>query len=146
MNQGEAAKAIDIGIEDIHYTTQKDGSITISEAQNELRTTDGSREIFASILPRRILADDWGQPLSATDKINLEFAERTQYAVPDISVGLLSAENIQLETSLASLIYDARAQYIMGFIDDAGFQAAVDTWLASGGQQILDELTANYLK
>ena len=145
-NTGDAAKAIDIGIQDIHYTVGSDGAITISEEQDELRTTDGSREIFASIIPRRVMADDWGQPLSPTDKINLEFVERAQYAVPDISVGLLSSENIQLETSLASLIYDARAKYIMGFIDDAAFQAAVDTWLSSGGQQILDELQANYVQ
>lgn len=145
-NTGDAAKAIDIGIQDIHYTVGSDGAITISEEQDELRTTDGSREIFASIIPRRVMADDWGQPLSPTDKINLEFVERAQYAVPDISVGLLSSENIQLETSLASLIYDARAKYIMGFIDDAAFQTAVDTWLSSGGQQILDELQANYVQ
>lgn len=145
-NQGDAAKAIDIGIEGLHYTTQSDGSITISDDQKALRTSDGSEEIFASIMPRRILADDWGQPVSAKDKINREFAERTQYAVPDISVGLLSSENVQLETSLAPLIYDARAQYIMGFIDDAAFQNAVNTWLSSGGQQILDELQANYVQ
>lgn len=144
-NQGEAAKAIDIGIQDIHYTVGADKTITISEDQKALRTSDGSEEIFASIMPRRILADDWGQPLSAKDKINKEFAERTQFAVPDISVGLLSSENVQLENSIASLIYDARAQYIMGFIDDTAFDKAVETWLSSGGQQILDELQANYV-
>ena len=60
-------------------------------------------------------------------------------------MGLLSSENVQLENSIASLIYDARAQYIMGFIDDAAFDKAVETWLSSGGQQILDELQANYV-
>ena len=50
-------------------------------------------------------------------------------------MGLLSSENVQLENSIASLIYDARAQYIMGFIDDAAFDKAVETWLSSGGQQ-----------
>ena len=58
---------------------------------------------------------------------------------------MLSSENIQKENELASLIYDARAQFIMGFIDEAAFNAAVDTWLSSGGQAILDEIQANYV-
>lgn len=145
LNQGDCAKALDIGIEGIHYTTDADGTINITDEQRELRDSDGSGSIFANMFARRLMADDWGQPLSDYDKIQQHYAENAQYAVPDISVGMLSSENIQKENELASLIYDARAQFIMGFIDEAAFQAAVDTWLSSGGQAILDEIQENYV-
>lgn len=145
LNQGDCAKAVDIGIEGIHYTAEVDGTIQITDEQRELRDADGSGSIFANMFARRLMADDWGQPLSDYDKIQQHYAENAQYAVPDISVGMLSSENIQKENELASLIYDARAQFIMGFIDEAAFNAAVDTWLSSGGQAILDEIQENYV-
>ncbi len=95
---------------------------------------------------RRLMADEWGQPMSAYDMIQQKYAENAQYAVPDISVGMLSSENVQKENELASLIYDARAQFIMGYITEDQFKAAVNTWLSSGGQAILDEIQANYVQ
>lgn len=145
LNHGECAKAADIGIEGIHYTQAADGTITITPEQNELRTADGSADI-CGVFAKRLMADDWGQPMSAFDLIQQEYAENAQYAVADISLGLLSSENVQKENELASLIYDARAQFIMGYITEDQFKAAVNTWLSSGGQAILDEIQANYVQ
>ena len=145
LNHGECAKAADIGIEGIHYTQAADGTITITPEQNELRTADGSADI-CSIFAKRLMADDWGQPMSAYDLIQQKYAENAQYAVPDISLGMLSSENVQKENELASLIYDARAKFIMGYITEDQFKAEVNTWLSSGGQAILDEIQANYVQ
>jgi len=141
---GECAKAIDIGIKDLHYSVGSDGKITVSDEQLQRRTNDGSSEIFASIIPRRLFADDWGQPLKPIDLINQKIAANQQYAIPDISVGLLSAESLQTQNTLAPIIYDARVKFIMGFIDEDGFKKAVQDWKDQGGQKIIDELQANY--
>lgn len=146
MNKADSAKALDLGIKDIHYTVGADNKITISPEQDKLRTTDGSRDLFASIIPRRVMAEDWGQVATQTDLINRNIVSVQKYAVPDSSIGLLSSENSQLQNTLAPLITDARVKFIMGFIDEKGFKQAVQQWKTQGGQKIIDEITANYVK
>ena len=41
---------------------------------------------------------------------------------------------------------DARERYIMGEIDEAGYDAAVESWYAQGGSKIAEEYTAAYKK
>lgn len=45
---------------------------------------------------------------------------------------------------LQEYIQDATYQYILGLIDEAGFQAEVDRWLSEGGQDIIDEYNVSY--
>jgi len=142
-HSGECAKAIDIGIKDIHYSVDSNGNITISEEQIQRRAADGSREIFNTI-PNRIVSGNWGQPMSQNDIIRNEIANNQKYAVPDISLGILSVESLQLRKSLETIIEDANVKFIMGFIDEDGFKKAVQDWKEQGGQEIIDELTRNY--
>jgi putative aldouronate transport system substrate-binding protein len=46
---------------------------------------------------------------------------------------------------LTRIIEDARVKYVMGEIDDAGWQAAVNSWRTGGGDKVLEEMTALYL-
>ena len=138
----ETAKALDIGLKDMHYTENADGTITISEEQATRRVNDGGK-IFENMIPRRFMADDWGQPISAWDQIQSHYEECAQYAIPDISIGQLSVENTNLLSELASIIYDARPLVIEGSLSIDDFKVKVDEWLQLGGQGILDELTAN---
>ena len=146
MNKGESAKALDLGIKDIHYSVGSDNKITISPDQEKLRTTDGSRELFASLVPKRVMAEDWGQPATQTDLVNRNIVSIQKYAVPDMSIGLISSENSQLQNTIAPIITDARVKFIMGFIDEKAFKQAVQQWKDQGGQKIIDEITANYTK
>jgi putative aldouronate transport system substrate-binding protein len=45
---------------------------------------------------------------------------------------------------LDNIINDARIQYIVGQIDDAGLQAAEDLWIKTGGQEYIDEMSKLY--
>ncbi len=140
--QGEGDKLITVGVKDLHYTENADGTITISDEQRQLRVSDGSSEVFASIVPRRVVNYDYGQGLTDVDRITAEFVANEPYAVPDLSVGKLTPDQLNLDASIATIISDARVQYIMGQIDEAGFDKAVAEWMDQGGKDLIEAVNA----
>lgn len=47
---------------------------------------------------------------------------------------------------LSKLIDDARVKFIMGQLDEAGFNKVVDQWLKEGGSKVIEEYSADYAK
>lgn len=84
-----------------------------------------------------------------TDRVILEEQiknDNINYAVFNPASGYLAGSDTYAlnGATLDNALKDARTQYICGEIDEAGFRAAMDTWLAQGGQQIIDEVNALY--
>lgn len=73
-------------------------------------------------------------------------ANNIQYAVfnPALSYLVNSATYSLSGSTLDQLLNDARTQYICGQIDEAGLQAAWDTWAKQGGNSVIDEVNAQY--
>ena len=135
-------KLLTVGIQDLHYVQNADGTITISDDQRQLRVSDGSSEVFASIVPRRVINHDYGQGRTELDRITAEFVANEAYAVPDLSIGKFSPDQLNLDASIATLISDARVQFIMGQIDEAGFDKAVADWMEQGGNELIEAVNA----
>ncbi|MGN7310934.1 extracellular solute-binding protein [Alkalicoccobacillus gibsonii] len=70
--------------------------------------------------------------------------DNEDYLIPDLSVGLVSDTYVQNGDRLQGIIDDATYKYMLGQIDEAGFDAAVDNWLNQGGQDMIDEYTEAY--
>ncbi|MCI9541091.1 MAG: extracellular solute-binding protein [Lachnospiraceae bacterium] len=72
--------------------------------------------------------------------------KNVENAVFNPAVGYLAGSDTYAlnGATLDAALKDARTQYICGEIDEAGFRAAMDTWLAQGGQKIIDEINALY--
>lgn len=141
---GDNAKIYHLGIQDLHYTVGADGKITQSDEQKKLRESDGSLQVFASTLPRPLMPPDYGQAFSEKDTITAACIDNEPFVVRDVSIGLLSTDNITAAAGIATIISDARVKFIMGQLDEAGFKAEVEKWKAQGGQKIIDEINANY--
>ena len=143
--EGELDKVLTIGIEGIHYTVEN-GEIVVTDEQSTLLATDALP--IASIVPRRIVSKDYGAPLTEKAKLNKQVMEKNteneQYATVDLSMGYMDTDTRNLQLSIATIISDARVQYMMGKIDKDGFIAARDNWLAQGGQEIIDSVNAAY--
>ncbi|MCY8268904.1 hypothetical protein MOC48_21490, partial [Bacillus haynesii] len=45
---------------------------------------------------------------------------------------------------LDNIILDAKTQFIIGDIDEKGFQDAVQLWYKSGGEDLMKELNKRY--
>ncbi|WP_165452525.1 extracellular solute-binding protein [Paenibacillus thalictri] len=88
-------------------------------------------------------------PTGTTDTDTLLKSRMTEYAaisIPDPSSALISPTQTEKNEQLKTILTDARAQYIMGKIDDAGFDAAVAQWKKVGGDQVAKELADLYKK
>lgn len=70
--------------------------------------------------------------------------ERMDYAVLDDSAGLTSATYNDLSSELDAIMMDAAVNFVIGSIDEDGYWAAYDQWLADGGQDVIDEFTEAY--
>jgi putative aldouronate transport system substrate-binding protein len=64
-----------------------------------------------------------------------------KYAIMDPTYPYISPTYTARNVELRKIVADAMIQYIMGQINDAQYQAAIERWRTSGGQQIIDEYT-----
>jgi putative aldouronate transport system substrate-binding protein len=77
------------------------------------------------------------------ERLDLQ-AEDLERAVFNPAAALVSETYMTNGVQLDQIIADARIQYISGQIDEAGLQAAIDQWHASGGDQVLAEMNELY--
>jgi putative aldouronate transport system substrate-binding protein len=139
----EVANLLKFGIENEHFTIQ-DGKV--------LSSTD-AKLIEKEVRPylNIALAETTNvKPVVYTtaiaEKANNLSNEAMNFMVTDPAASLDSATYNEKGSRLQDGIKDATYQYILGKIDAAGFQAAVDKWKKDGGQAIMDEYNAQYKK
>ncbi|OXM82639.1 extracellular solute-binding protein [Paenibacillus rigui] len=72
--------------------------------------------------------------------------EDLKYAVPNPALTLTSAIYSERGSELDTMMSDAATKYIMGKIDDAGWQAEVEKWRKAGGDTLIKEYEAAYAK
>lgn len=70
--------------------------------------------------------------------------EAEQYVVPNPAEPFISTVYTQKGQQLDDIINDARIKYIVGQIDEAGLQAAFETWKKSGGDDLVKEMNELY--
>ncbi|MCY9697396.1 extracellular solute-binding protein [Paenibacillus alginolyticus] len=79
-------------------------------------------------------------------KIDKSFTDNTKIGVVDLSASLLSDTNTQKGADLKKAITDAQVKFVLGELDDKGWEAAVAKWRSGGGDKIIEEFTADYNK
>jgi putative aldouronate transport system substrate-binding protein len=72
--------------------------------------------------------------------------ENEKYSVFDPTVPLVSKTNTEKGAQLLTEIEDARNKFILGSLDEAGWNKAIEAWYSKGGGKIVEELTAEYAK
>jgi putative aldouronate transport system substrate-binding protein len=72
--------------------------------------------------------------------------ENIKFAVPNPALTLTSPTYFERGSELDQLIRDAETKYIMGKIDDAGFQTEVEKWKKDGGDKVIKEFEDSFAK
>ncbi|WP_454192423.1 extracellular solute-binding protein [Paenibacillus sp. Marseille-Q7038] len=72
--------------------------------------------------------------------------ENDEFIVPNPALTLDSAIYAERGKELELMATDAQTKYIMGQIDEAGWQAAIEQWKKQGGDQLMSEYKESYLK
>lgn len=87
-----------------------------------------------------------GSKTPLEEKIDKTIAANKDIAVVDLSASLLSDMNKQKGNDLKKAITDAQVKYVLGELDEKGWNEAVDKWRKNGGDKIIEEYTADYNK
>ncbi|TDG00848.1 hypothetical protein [Paenibacillus piri] len=73
-------------------------------------------------------------------------ADNMRYIVPNAALTLTSQHYIDKGEELDEMIRSAQTNYILGNIDDAGWQAELERWRKSGGDTVIEQFTADYIR
>ena len=130
------------GIEGVDYTLNADGeTITKIEGNPSLGDHDGFNQIMMDVL-------DNGYNVTPSNSVAEQVAatqeENANYILANPAKVLLLASDTYNSngSQLDQIISDARIQYIVGSIDEAGWEAAIANWRTMGGDSVIEEVNA----
>ncbi|MNY68675.1 Lipoprotein LipO precursor [compost metagenome] len=66
--------------------------------------------------------------------------------VSNPALTLISATYTERGSELEQMITDAETKYIMGKLDEAGWNAEIEKWKQAGGSSLMEEYKEAYLK
>lgn len=144
MLDAEMSTLLTRGIEGKHFTKTEDGKGQIKD----LTTFNLEVKPYRDSLPSFETAGK-GLPLKQNElqaKGSKIAQDNLKSVVPNVALTFNSKTYAEKGGELDNMIRDAQTKYIMGKIDDAGWQAELDKWLKAGGDKVIAEYTAEYAK
>nr|WP_246246408.1 extracellular solute-binding protein [Paenibacillus lemnae] len=142
----EAANLIYWGLEDTHYKVVDGKAATLGTHNQKDKDVKPYQALMVggfSTIPNMLVPY---YNLEVKEKAERLIVDNEQFLVYDPTVSLTSETfNIKGNRIMES-IHSAVYKYILGMIDEEGFDRAVEVWLKEGGQQIIHEFNASYLK
>lgn len=131
------------GVEGEHYHMQEGKVAPIQD----VKITDKEVKAYQSLQiggPSTIESLVFYYELPAKQKAEDLTLDNNKYLIHDPTAPLDSPTYTERGVRLQEIIKDAVYKYILGRIDEAGFQKEVDRWMNEGGKQIVEEFTASY--
>lgn len=127
------------GIEGVHYEVSSEG------VYERLDDTLWQQEVqpFSSSRPSETVTV-FKSSSEVTNLANELISENADYAITNPAQSLDSETYTAEWSTLSEGIEDAFYKYMMGNIEMADFEAAIETFLNTGGQAVIDEFTASY--
>ncbi|MCS7463349.1 extracellular solute-binding protein [Paenibacillus doosanensis] len=136
---------ITYGIEGTHYKVE-DGKLVTILSSDSPQAPDINIKSFNQLLigvPNVLdTAFKAGTPLRA--KANEVKAANEKIALPNPGEPLISQTYTQKGAQLDQQVEDARVKFIVGKIDEAGFQAEMELWKKNGGNEYIKEMNDAY--
>jgi putative aldouronate transport system substrate-binding protein len=140
----DVANLLKYGIEGKHYT-MKDGKVVPIDDVKVLNKESVPYQNIALADSTNIMPAYYTLPVMEK-AVNLVQKDAPKFAVADPTASLSSKTYIEKGNRLQDIIKDATYQFILGKIDEAGFQAQVKKWQDQGGAQIIAEFNDSYQK
>lgn len=140
----DVANLMKYGFEGRHYTVEGN-QVTLPEESLELRANE------LSVIYTLMIADLSNPNIMKVAKQDslTEMAEELsedneKFIVRDPTVGLKSKTYDEKNVELYKIISDATYNYILGHLDEEGFQQEIDRWKRNGGSKVITEYTQDY--
>lgn len=141
LNDLEMQDLLSYGIEGRHYD-RIDGYIKVKDDLDAVTAAElrGLNQMLMFIGPQM----SGLQPTAINLMIEEVQAANEQIVIGNPAEPLVSEVYARLGQQLDNIISDARIQYIVGQIDDAGLEEAFQLWLNTVGQDYIDEINQLY--
>ncbi len=159
LNDGTMLNLIDYGIEGRSYYVDSETGYAVAYTGDELTTAldgnSGSYNYGFNQVLAYFTADENARPATketgTTPITALEqqlYAEDIQYLVTNYGLSYQSSteiyQNSEVKAALDTIIKDAQLAYIVGELDDAGLDAAIEQWAKAGGTEWTTQMNALY--
>lgn len=138
MGTEEYANLVEWGIEGSTYSIVDGSAKRTPEQAAEYEAVGAQYRQFYCFNERSKIT---GQESPEVVAFRKERGDYVDIAVFDLSLPYTSETNTMLGEELKTIKQDACTKYIMGAIDEAGFEKAKNSWLNAGGQAVIDEFT-----
>ncbi len=145
MNDYEMQIAMMYGLEGVHYTFDENGFYDVSTDKAVKAQYDSAAQMGMGI--QGDFRYDPDQPIDRDElvlKRNAVYKSNLDIVVGDPCASFTSDTYAKKGAQLDKIIEDARVQFVVGLIDEAGFNDAVKQWRSQGGDDIKGEYNALY--
>ncbi|CAM3403496.1 extracellular solute-binding protein [Paenibacillus lupini] len=141
MNDDDLTTLAGYGMEGKHYTKDGEALVPSKDAALLESEVEGLNQMLPYIPAGRGLTVQQTPLRLHTTEIQ---KEAEQYIVPNPAEPFISNVYSQKGQQLDNIINDARIKFIVGQTDEAGLQAAFETWKKSGGDDLVKEMNDLY--
>ncbi|MBD2867126.1 extracellular solute-binding protein [Paenibacillus arenilitoris] len=139
VSEKEIQNLMKYGIEGKQYTLENGSYFPNADPKIRAEITDGNQFM---ILQNQVV--NYGTELEQlSTKL---FQDNATFAVPNPAAPFISNTEIEKGKELSKIITDATVKFIMGSVDEAEWNEAVEQWLQSGGSKVVEEMNAEYAK
>lgn len=139
----EIANLLYWGIEGEHYTVTGGKAVPVSDQARIDRDVKpyNTIEVGDPATNGRLEGSYDYAPMQKAQDL---FADNDSYVVSDPTLTLDSDTFTKHKDRLAQIITDATYNYMLGSLDEAGFDKEVERWKSEGGAQMIEEFNAAY--
>ena len=137
-NTKDGQNLLNFGVEGVHYDFNDKGEVVVRKFDQDPK--EGLNQFMTNVTDK-LLPIERKPVQQRTVEVQ---AENIEYCVGNPAEPLTSDTYAEKGAQLDQLISDARVQYVVSQIDEAGFKAAIEQWYTQGGQKIVEEYTAAY--
>jgi putative aldouronate transport system substrate-binding protein len=145
INDKDMQLLINNGIEGVHYKIEDGKLVTLIRAEEAQSADINGKSLNQMLMFVPGYLDGLfkpGTPLRG--KADTVQAANEKIIVPNPAEPLSSATYTQKGAQLDTIVDDARIKFIVGKVDEAGYNADMDLWRKTGGDQYIKEINEAY--
>lgn len=132
-----------MGVEGVHYQKLSDGKVEYTDLTAFNREIKPYRDNLLNV-------DGYNVPPLKQDPLGEKGSkmelENLKYSINNPALSLSSKTFSERGKELEQMLTDAKTMFIMGKIDEAGWNAEVDKWRKAGGDLLIKEYEESYAK
>jgi len=132
---------LNLGLEGVHYTKPDPSSFELITEADQAREIDVRPLQSLQGLYNETLQPAGDELRSLNEQLN---DDNANFAVPNPAEPLQSATWAEKGNELTKIVNDALYKYLMGDIDEAGWNAEIERWKNSDGNKVIEEYNAAY--